>query len=136
MANSISSGVLMKKLFLLASLFITSAYACQQDEIKFPQNNVCAKLNWITGPFFDQFNSASISLSETNFKLNVLPWMVMTNGHDHGSRPVVLTTIAPREYLVEKIYFMKGMQGNWFLRLQLINEKKEIIEEVRTLVEL
>jgi hypothetical protein len=126
----------MIKLFLFVSLFVASVQACEQNEISFPKNNVCAKLNWISGPAFDQFNSATVHTSETNLKLNVLPWMVMSGGHEHGSRPVLLTTVAPGEYLVEKIYFMKGMQGSWFLKLQLLNDNKEIVEEVRTLVEL
>lgn len=127
------------KAFFLSLIFLnffTSAYACVQGEISFPQNKVCATLNWIQGPSLNQFNSASLHISETNLKLNVIPWMVMGMGHEHGSRPVTITNVSPFDYLVEKIYFMGGMSGDWFLRLQLVDDKKNVIEEVRTKIDL
>ncbi len=128
----------MKALFLSFFFlsFFTSAYACVQGEISFPQNKVCATVSWISGPSINQFNSASIHISDTNLKLNVIPWMVMDGGHEHGSRPVTITTVSPTDYLVEKLYFMGGMHGDWFLKLQLVDADKKIIEEVRTKVEL
>lgn len=127
----------MKTIFLMSFLvFFTKAFACEQGEISFPQNKVCTEVKWITAPAFNQFLSASFHLSETNLRLNVVPWMVMGGGHEHGSRPVVMTTVSPVDYLAEKIYFMGGMHGEWFLKLQLLNEKNEIIEEVRTKVDL
>lgn len=128
----------MKALFLSLFFlcFISSAYACDQGEISFPQNKVCASLSWITGPSLNQFNSVNIHISETNLKLNVLPWMVMEGGHEHGSRPVTITTVSKADYLVEKLYFMGGMHGDWFLKLQLVDGDKKIFEEVRTKVEL
>jgi hypothetical protein len=116
--------------------FNGQANACESDEIIFPQSNVCSKLTWLVGPTFNQFNSVSIQLSETNLKLNVIPWMVMMGGHEHGSRPVIINEVSPSDYLIEKIYFMGGMHGTWFLRLQLVNEKKELVEEVRSMVSL
>lgn len=116
--------------------FFTNAYACEQNEINFVKSNICVKLNWISGPSFNEFNSVSINLSENkNLKLNVLPWMVMS-GHEHGSRPVVMTTVSPTEYLVEKIYFMGGMHGQWYLKLQLLDQSNVIVEEVRSPVSL
>lgn len=128
----------MKALFLSFFFlsFFTSAYACEQGEISFPQNKVCATVSWITGPTLNQFNSTSIHVSKTNLKLNVVPWMVMDGGHEHGSRPVSITNVSPSDYLVEKLYFMGGMHGEWFLKLQLVDAEKKILEEVRTKVEL
>jgi hypothetical protein len=126
------------KAFIIGIFFLsinTLAMACEQDQISFPQNKVCVDMKWITGPSADAFNSASFHVSETKLHLNVLPWMVMSEGHEHGSRPVVMTNISPDDYLVEKMYFMK-MMGSWFLKLQLINDQKEISEEVRVKVEL
>ena len=126
----------MKTLILAFSLlsFIGQVNACEPDEIAFPKSQLCSKLTWITGPSLNQFNSVSVHISETNLKLNVIPWMVMMGGHEHGSRPVALTRVSPNDYLIEKIYFVGGMQGSWFLKLQLLNDKKEVVEEVRTLV--
>lgn len=124
----------MKTLFLSLVFvsFFTKAYACEQGEIKFEKNNICAEVNWIKGPSLNEFNSVSVNLSENkNLTLNVIPWMVMAH-HEHGSRPVITTAISPTDYLIEKIYFMGGMQGQWYLKLQLLNDKKEIIEEVRS----
>ena len=121
-------------LILLFLSFFTKAYACEQDEINFVENNICAKLNWITGPTLNEFNSINVSLSENkNLKLNIIPWMVMSS-HEHGSRPVVMTTLSPTEYLVEKIYFMGGMHGQWYLKLQLLNDQNIVVEEVRSLL--
>ena len=116
--------------------FFTSAFACVQDEISFPQNKVCASLNWVSGPNLNQYNSVAVHTSETNLKLNLVPWMVMSNGHEHGSRPIIMTTVTPVDYLFEKIYFMGGMSGEWFLKLQLVNEQKVVVEEVRVKVDL
>lgn len=110
--------------------FFTSAFACVQDEISFPKNNICVEVKWIVGPTSNEFNSASFHVSDSNLKLNVIPWMVMAGGHEHGSRPVLITNVSPNDYLVEKMYFMK-MMGDWFLKMQLINDKKEVVEEVR-----
>ena len=128
----------MKILLFAFSLmgFIGLVEACEPNEIAFPKSKVCSKLTWISGPSINQFNSATVQLSETSLKLNVIPWMVMIGGHEHGSRPVIINEVSPSDYLIEKIYFMGGMQGSWFLKFQLINDKKEIVEEVRSLVSL
>jgi hypothetical protein len=119
---------------LICSLFFGNLYACETGEIAFEKNNLCAKIQWITGPSVNQYNSATIALSgPTAYKLNVLPWMVMDAGHEHGSRPVTITTVSPTDYLVEKMYFME-MMGDWYLKLQLVDAQKVVVEEVRTLV--
>lgn len=117
--------------------FLSNLNACETGEIAFPKNNLCAKLEWIKGPSFNQYNSISVILSDvTALKLNVLPWMVMGAGHEHGSRPVVITAQSNRDYFVEKIYFMGGMMGEWYLKFQLLNDQKEVIEESQSLIEL
>jgi hypothetical protein len=127
----------MKSLFfsLIFTSLITSAYACEDNEIAFTKNNICVKTQWINGPSYNQFNSMAVTLSnETSLKLNVIPWMVMTEGHEHGSRPVNVIANSNRDYIVEKIYFMSGMMGQWYLRYQLINNQNAVVEEVRTAV--
>lgn len=129
----------MKKilLFVFLSSFTSALMACEPGEVQFVKNNLCAKLSWLTAPAFNQYSSVAVSINEnTDLKLNVIPWMVMTGGHEHGSRPVVITNSSPTDYLIEKIYFMGGMKGEWYLKLQLLNAEKVVIEEVRTLVEL
>ena len=129
----------MKAFFLFASiaLFSTSLMACESGEISFPQSDLCAKVEWLQGPNYNQFNSIEISLNkESTYKLNIIPWMVMSEGHEHGSRPVKITATSSTHYIVEKIYFMGGMMGDWYLRFQLLNADNSVLEEVRTLVEL
>lgn len=129
----------MKIVFLaIAAVFFNiKAYACEQGEIAFSQNNVCAQLEWQTTPVFNQYTSATVTLKNNHaYTLNVIPWMIMAQGHEHGSRPVVITSVSANDYLIEKIYFMGGMKGEWFLRLQLMNAKKEVVEEGRIKVEL
>lgn len=124
-------------IFLFLSLINLDAFSCEPGEIAFSQTTVCAKVEWQSKPVFNQYTSASVTLkNNSNYTLNVIPWMVMGGGHEHGSRPVVITTVSPDDYLVEKIYFMGGMMGDWFLRLQLLNSKKQIIEESRVKVDL
>ncbi len=124
-------------LLLACAFFNIKAYACEQGEISFSQNNVCAKVEWQNTPVFNQYTSATVTLkNNNNYSLNVIPWMVMAGGHEHGSRPVVITPVSSDDYLIEKIYFMGGMKGDWFLRLQLLNDKKQIVEENRVKVEL
>ncbi len=128
----------MKTLLIttLIAYFSTSAFACEQDEISFSKQNVCAKIEWISKPVFNQYTSATVVLkNNSGYAVNVIPWMVMDGGHEHGSRPTKITTVSPDDFLVEKIYFMGGMMGDWFLRIQLLNGKN-VIEEVRTKVEL
>lgn len=127
----------MKRLLALSLIVLfQQVSACEIGEISFPKSHVCSKLTWLNTPSFDQYNSVTVQLGETDLKLKVFPWMVMMGGHEHGSRPVTMNEVSPRDYLIEKIYFMGGMQGSWYLRLQLINDKKEVVEEVRSLVEL
>jgi len=128
----------MKTLFLALMFvsFFTKAYACEQGEINFVKNNICARFDWVKGPSINEFNTVVVNLSEDkDLTLNVLPWMVMM-GHEHGSRPVAIKAVTPRDYLIEKIYFMGGMNGQWYLKFQLLNDKKEVVEEVRTPVRL
>lgn len=128
----------MKTLFLALMFvsFFTKAYACEQGEINFVKNNICARVDWVKGPSINEFNTVVVNLTEDkDLTLNVIPWMVMM-GHEHGSRPVTIKAVTPRDYLIEKIYFMGGMNGQWYLKLQLLNDKKEVVEEVRTPVNL
>ena len=128
----------MKTLFLSLMFvsFFTKAYACEQGEINFVKNNICARVDWVKGPSINEFNTVVVNLSEDkDLTLNVIPWMVMM-GHEHGSRPVAIKAVTPRDYLIEKIYFMGGMNGQWYLKLQLLNDKKEVVEEVRSPVNL
>jgi hypothetical protein len=39
------------------------------------------------------------------------------------------------EFLIEKAYFMGGMDGQWFLKIQLNDANHSFIEEVRYLIE-
>ena len=128
----------MKKIYfysLLLTFILLSTKTVLAEErcdVKFSQTNVCANIDWIYGPFLDQYTSAKISHSENNnvVSLKVIPWMVMAN-HEHGSRPVLLTKTSDREYLVEKAFFMGGMEGHWFFKIQLLDVNKKVLEESR-----
>jgi hypothetical protein len=129
----------MKKLItytlLLAYLFTFSsvkAFEIQRCDLLLSKTSTCANFDWIYGPYLDQYNSLKITLSDnSNYKsLKVIPWMVMSS-HEHGSKPVTLTQTGANEYLVEKAYFMGGMKGEWYLKLQLLDDKNTIIDENR-----
>lgn len=115
---------------------VTMAFADDRCDMKFSKTSVCANIDWVYGPYLDQYNSAKISLSENNqvSSIQVIPWMVM-GAHEHGSRPVVLTKTGDREFLIEKAYFMGGMDGKWFFKVQLNDSKNTLIEENKYLIE-
>lgn len=126
----------MLSLALMFISFFTNVYACEPGDLNFVKNNICARVSWIKGPSINEFNAVAVNLSEDkNLTLNVIPWMVMS-GHQHGSRPVVTTITSPTDYVIDRIYFMGGMSGQWYLKFQLLNEKKEVVEEVRTPINL
>lgn len=127
----------MKSLiFILLCVLSFTLSATENCQIKFPITNLCGKLTWIYGPYFDQYNSAKIEISDNSNVANikVIPWMVM-NHHEHGSKAVILTKTADQEYLVEKAYFMGGMDGDWFFKIQLLDKNNMVIEEARTQID-
>lgn len=131
----------MKTIFslLVICLFSITTIIRADDSIRcdinFSKSNTCVQIDWVYGPYLDQYNSLKITYSDSNLvnSINVIPWMVMSS-HEHGSRPVVLTKTGDREFLVEKAYFMGGMDGQWYLKIQLLDSSKFIIDENRYLI--
>jgi hypothetical protein len=126
----------MKTILLLTSLiFSTTTFADSRCDFTFPNSKVCAELNWLYGPYFDQENSFRISLTNsTQYNaIKVIPWMVM-HGHEHGSGPVKMKTIGQNEFQIDNAHFLGGMMGDWFIRLQLLNGI-QVVEEARLKVE-
>ncbi len=123
---------------ILTTISTTNLFANDRCDLKFSKVNTCVNFDWVYGPFFDQYNSVKVSYNEnpeiTNIK--VIPWMVMQHGHEHGSRPVVMTKTGDREFLIDKIFFMGGMMGEWFLRIQLLDSNNAVLEEQRQLINL
>lgn len=127
----------MKNLLAMALLISSfNLFAADRCDLKLEKSNVCANFTWVYGPLLDQYNSVKIEYTENSqvSSIKVIPWMVM-HGHEHGSRPVVLTKTGDREYLVDKIFFMGGMQGEWYLKVQLLDSQNKLIEEARKLIE-
>lgn len=129
------------KLFKLAMLFFLTLlpliiFANDRCDLTFTKTNTCVNFDWVYGPFLDQYNSVKVSYQETiDVKsIKVIPWMVMQHGHEHGSRPVTMTKTGDREFLIDKIFFMGGMIGEWYLRVQLLDSKNVILEEQRQLI--
>jgi len=121
--------------FLLTIFMTTHLMASERCDVQFKQVSVCANIDWVYGPYLDQYNSARISYTESDkvSSLKIIPWMVMRN-HEHGSRPVVLTKTGDRDYLIEKAFFMGGMEGQWFFKVQLLDPSNKLIEEARYLI--
>jgi hypothetical protein len=127
----------IKTILLGLVLSLTTALSAEERcDVKFFKVSVCANIDWVYGPFLDQYNSLKISLTENDkaSSVKIIPWMVMSDV-EHGSRPVVLTKIGDREFLIEKAYFMSGMDGQWFFKIQINDSKNMLIEEVRYLIE-
>jgi hypothetical protein len=97
---------------LMAFFALNLAFSSERCDLRFTQTSVCANIDWIYGPYLDQYNSAKISISENNTigSLKVIPWMVM-NSHEHGSRPVVLTKTGR-----SRISNRKSLLYGWYAR--------------------
>lgn len=129
----------MKLIALLVILFLSfSLHAEVRCDINFPSTNQCAQINWTYGPFEDQLNSFIITIDNKSVvkTIKVIPWMVMSEGHAHGGRSVKMTTIGDLEFNIENAYFMGGMNGSWYLKVQLMDSSSKIIDEARYLVNL
>lgn len=65
-----------------------------------------------------------ISHAETNFpfKLCTYLWMVMPDGNEHGSSPVI-TEIRDHIYYIDEVYFI--MPGKWQIRIELHKDKNQ-----------
>lgn len=127
---------LLLSLFVLFS--ISKAIAC---EISVAELNACAKLEWIDGPFVGQYSKAKLTFTteqstietpefldlEPQYQLKTYVWMIMMH-HEHGGRPVVLTKLDKGQYLVDKVFFMGNMRGQWQLRFQILQEGQVLNE--------
>ncbi|GAB4017595.1 MAG: hypothetical protein Fur0010_18320 [Bdellovibrio sp.] len=130
----------MKKLLLsIWVLFsISTALAC---DLPVAELNACAKLDWVEGPFVGQYSKAKLSFTteqstvespdylelEPQYVLRTYVWMIMMH-HEHGGRPVVLTKLDKGQYLVDKVFFMGNMQGQWQLRFQILQNGQVLNE--------
>lgn len=123
-------------LFVLCS--ISSAFAC---DISVAELNACAKIEWIEGPFVGQYSKAKLSFTteqstvespdylelEPQYVLKTYVWMIMMH-HEHGGRPVILTKLDKGQYLVDKVFFMGNMRGQWQLRFQVLQNGQVLNE--------
>lgn len=122
----------MKKIFLLSFLLFSFAKANEaiRCDLNFKKLSACAEIDWVYGPYLDQYTSFNVKYSENAAitSIKVIPWMVMKD-HEHGSRPVNMTKIGERDFLVDKAYFMGGMMGTWYIKVQLFNAQNQMIDE-------
>lgn len=101
------------------------------DCYKLENENLCMKVEWTEGPHLGQFSSniirfVDLDLStedeeiyrEPTYSPKFFGWMIMGH-HEHGTRPVTTTNLAPGIYKNEKIFFMGGMQGEWQFKAKL-----------------
>jgi hypothetical protein len=117
----------MKKLLTLIALcFGITSFACDNY---IPNHKVCVSLEWVDGPFINArgqraFSSARVTVTNLDGEarpfdgLQVYPWMIMSGGHQHGARPVVINSEADGVYKVSEI-LMNEMMGVWQMRVAL-----------------
>jgi hypothetical protein len=116
----------------LACVYSIASFSANRCDVKFSKVTACVNVDWIYGPFLEQYCSAKMSYSENGqiASVGVIPWMVMEHD-EHSSRPPVLSKTSDREYLLEKLYFMGHMKGEWYLKIQLKDKLNSIIDEAR-----
>lgn len=111
---------------LLCSLALQAKTKCAH-ELK--DMNACAEVTWSLGPKYGIFSKAQVKLTNKDGspfkeagKLEVYPWMIMENGHEHGARETV-SKVNPNGVIdVSMIQLMK-MPGAWYLRLKKTGTK-------------
>lgn len=123
----------MKTIVVLMAFISSMAMAQTRCDLNFKVTQLCAQIDWIYGPFLDQNNSLTISVNKNDAvkSIKVIPWMVMSEGHEHGSRPVKMSVTSELEYRIENAYFMGGMMGDWFLKVQLLDTNGKLLEEAK-----
>jgi hypothetical protein len=114
----------MKFILLLVFIVSTAHATC---DLNFKQTNLCADLNWTTGPVVNQASAFNLSFDRSYlpYTLKVDVWMQM-GGHGHGSRPVVMRNLSDSQVEVSQVWFV--MKGKWQVRGFLINEAGAEVE--------
>lgn len=92
--------------------------------------DLCAKIFWIVGPSRPNENSFTLKFWDKEIgsadsgpyvdpghDVFVLPWMVMDNGHEHGTSPVTISEDDVGIYNVTRLFFI--MAGRWQIHVQL-----------------
>lgn len=111
------------KILVLLFVFTQFAYAnCDQ----IINDNYCANLSWLQGPYIDAYSTAEVSISDLDGNavdlkgITFYPWMIM-DGHEHGSMDIIQTHKSKGLYLIEEIFFFSGMEGIWEFRAKYHN---------------
>jgi hypothetical protein len=106
-------------LFFLINLNFSFAAKEKSCDIKIKKLNLCMTAKFVDGisrKADSKFNLSFKNLkTNTQVKLTKAPqpklWMVMKNGHEHGSEVVTAKINTDGSYLIENVWFL--MQGEW-----------------------
>lgn len=129
----------MKKIVLVIGLLLVSVNLYANQEIKECYSSVeCVKIKFVEGPkakvdskFILKFESESTPIVKIE-NLQVILWMLMGNGHGHGSAPTQISAIGENEYLIENVWFV--MKGKWDIKINFksdgVNQELKIPVEI------
>ncbi len=123
----------MKKNFLISiilfastQLFSASHEGCN---IQFKDSTICAEVNF-TSPIGRKDDATfKLTFYEGKNKIilktkpNVYLWMIMKNGHEHGSEKLT-QKIEGSDYLFSNVWFM--MLGQWQLHVKFKHKGKDL----------
>ena len=134
----------MKKIITLLTLLVSvSAYS--HCPIKFESENLCANLEWTSGPVLNSLSAFEVvfwksgdhSHTPVTPKSDVefMSWMVMDSGMEHGGPAMNWDEVETGIFQVNDArFFMHGMKGYWQVKVQL-TKYSELVEEKAVLVE-
>lgn len=92
----------------------------------FEKFQTCIKAEWKAPPNSTEPAELLLTLTpDTPLRLNALLWMPSMG---HGSAPVKVTPLGNGKYSITKMYFI--MPGDWDVRLFLMNEKNEVVDQM------
>lgn len=118
----------MTKLVTIILLSISFSYAATDKKCQAKlSKNLCAKVEFdapISRRTDAKFKIGFYDLKGNAIPQNVSPmiklWMVMKNGHEHGSDEVEIKRVSKHEFAVSNVWFM--MLGKWKLIVEVSNK--------------
>ena len=123
----------MKKMIVTLLLCLTSLTAFASCPLSFPNNGLCAQLDWVKGPWLNKNSHFEVTFWKSTDKsktpvspeqeVSIYSWMTMDNGMNHGGPDMTVVETSPGIFEAkDALFFMHGMRGFWEVRIEVAAE--------------
>ena len=111
----------MRKLSVLfmALAYSLNLWAAPIKETTCNNQGACVEIESVTDLVVKKESSFTVTLLdnvESVDDLKIYLWMIMPNGHEHGTAPLKITSLGGNKYLCEKAFFV--MKGKWQIKVE------------------